>query len=136
MSSALDILRQFGIRPSSQRLMVLEYLLNHRNHNSADEVYAGLMEQTPLLSRTTVFNTLRLFREMGVVQTVSIGNNPLCFDADLTPHAHLYCNECHCITDIPIQSADWNALKLYGGPGKVEMQVTFYGLCDKCKRHN
>ncbi len=134
MSSAIDLLRQYGIRPSHQRITVLNYLLDHREHNSADEIFEGLYKQVPTLSRTTVFNTLRLFRDLGVVQAVSIGTNPVCFDVDMTPHAHFYCSECHSITDIPITDEDWFAVKKYGGDG-VDMQVTFHGLCDRCLSH-
>ena len=98
MSSALDILHRCGIRPSHQRLTVLSFLLEHRDHSSADRIYEELHREMPVISRTTVYNTLRLFKDAGVVQTLSIGTNPLIFDADTSPHAHLYCRRCHSVT--------------------------------------
>ena len=73
MSSALDILHQFGIRPSHQRLTVLTYLMEHRDHSSAEEIFENLHKEMPMISRTTVYNTLRLFSDAGVVQTLSRG---------------------------------------------------------------
>ena len=66
MSSALDILHQFGIRPSHQRLTVLTYLMEHRDHSSAEEIFENLHKEMPMISRTTVYNTLRLFSDAGV----------------------------------------------------------------------
>lgn len=136
MSSALDILHHYGIRPSHQRLTVLTYLLEHRDHSSADEIYEALHSSMPVISRTTVYNTLRLFCEAGVVQTLSIGTNPLAYDAETEPHAHLYCTHCHDIIDIPVQEADWKRIKNYGGPGETHMQIIFNGLCPKCMRNS
>ena len=136
MPAAFDILHKFGIRPSHQRLTVLSYMLEHRNHSSADEIYDALHQEIPVISRTTVYNTLRLFRDAGVVRTLSIGTNPLAFDAELTPHAHFYCTSCHSITDVPVQISDWERLKHYGGPGDSEMQVVFNGICRKCSNHS
>lgn len=136
MSSALDILHQFGIRPSHQRLTVLTYLMEHRDHSSAEEIFENLHKEMPMISRTTVYNTLRLFSDAGVVQTLSIGAHPLVFETNLTPHAHFFCRCCKSITDIPVQEADWQRMKDYGGPSQAEMQVTFNGICEKCRRHS
>lgn len=136
MSDALNILRRFGIRPSHQRLAVLEYLIQHRNHPSADKIYEDLHAEMPMISRTTVFNTLRLFNDAGVVHTLSIGTDPVAFDADLSPHAHLYCRECHTLIDIPVEEADWHRMLIYAGPQDCRMQVLFHGLCPACRRHD
>ncbi len=137
MSSPIDILRQFGIRPSHQRITVLEYLLKHQEHNSADEIFEGLKTEMPMLSRTTVYNTVRLFQNAGVVHTLSIGSAPTCFDADLTPHAHFYCRECHAIIDLPVMDTDWNRMRAYAGhDDEVEMQVLYKGICEKCRMHS
>lgn len=52
-----------GIRPSPQRLAIMNYLLTHRTHPTVDEVYQGLCNEIKTLSRTTVYNTLRMFAE-------------------------------------------------------------------------
>lgn len=133
MPAAIDILRQFGIRPSHQRLTVLQYMLEHRTHPSADEIYEAIHSEMPVISRTTVYNTLRLFREAGVVQTLSVvGTDALAFDVELEPHAHLYCRRCHALTDIPVEQSVWQSIKEYGSPCGQEMQILFYGICEKC----
>ena len=53
------------IRPSYHRIKVLEYLFDHEDHPTADEIYAVLHSQIPTLSKTTVYNTLNSFVEAG-----------------------------------------------------------------------
>ena len=50
-----------GIKPSQQRIALLEYLVKHPVHPTADELYSRLSPMMPTLSKTTVYNTLRLF---------------------------------------------------------------------------
>ena len=52
-----------GIRPSVQRIAIMDYLIKHPTHPTIDEVYQSLCENVPTLSRTTVYNTLRMLSE-------------------------------------------------------------------------
>ena len=57
-----------GIRPSTQRLAIMNFLLTHPTHPTVDEVYQGLCNEIKTLSRTTVYNTLRMFAEKNLAQ--------------------------------------------------------------------
>jgi len=54
-------LKENGISPSIQRLKVYEYMLLHRNHPSVNMIYEGIKDEIPTLSKTTVYNILKLF---------------------------------------------------------------------------
>lgn len=58
-------LEDCGLRPSVQRLLIMDYLLSHHTHPTVEEVYRDLCKKCPTLSKTTVYNTLRLFSEKG-----------------------------------------------------------------------
>ena len=58
-------LLEYNIKPSMQRIAIMEYLMEHRTHPSADEIYTALSPSMPTLSKTTVYNTLKLFAEQG-----------------------------------------------------------------------
>jgi len=58
-------LLEHNIKPSMQRIAIMEYLMNHPIHPSADDIYTALSPSMPTLSKTTVYNTLRLFSEQG-----------------------------------------------------------------------
>lgn len=50
-----------NIRPSFQRIKILEYLANNNNHPTADEIFKDVVKEIPMLSKTTVYSTLTLF---------------------------------------------------------------------------
>lgn len=62
----------FGVKPSLQRLAIMEYLMTHRTHPTADEIFNALSPSMPTLSKTTVYNTLKLFAEQGAVLSLDI----------------------------------------------------------------
>ena len=88
-----------GIRPSVQRLAIMEYLLNHDNHPTVDEVYQALNSSIPTLSRTTVYNTLRLLSENHAAQMITIDDHHVCYDGNTKPHVHFLCRECGKLMD-------------------------------------
>ncbi|MBR4922900.1 MAG: transcriptional repressor, partial [Bacteroidaceae bacterium] len=53
-----EYLLSFGIKPSVQRIAIMDYLMTHRTHPAIDEIYLALCEDIPTLSKTTVYNTL------------------------------------------------------------------------------
>ena len=87
-------LEEEGIRSSYQRLKILEYLQAHRTHPTVDIIYKNLSKEIPTLSKTTVYNTLKLFVSKGIVQELTIEEKEVRYDADTKPHAHFKCIEC------------------------------------------
>ena len=83
---ALHRLARGGIRPSLQRLAIMEYLLTHRTHPTVDDVYSGLCGRISTLSKTTVYNTLRMFAERQVATMITIDDHHVCYDGDIHPH--------------------------------------------------
>lgn len=129
-SELKQLMDEAGIRPSLQRLAVLEYLAGCHHHPSADEIYATLIESYPTLSRTTVFNTLRVFVEKGLVNDVDITAEMTRYDfARRTPHAHFQCRRCRRIFDIPFDMA---ALAAPEGYACDNVNLYFKGLCPDC----
>ena len=121
----------YGIRPSVQRIAIVKYLLNNATHPTADEVYEALKKQIPTLSKTTVYNTLKLFVKNGVALFVGVDEKNARFDGDIKPHAHFRCKDCSVIIDLPI-NPDFFLPKDFLG----EVDETFFyltGRCEKCK---
>ena len=87
-------LEDAGVRPSVQRLAVMDYLVTHKTHPTVDEIYSALAPSIPTLSKTTVYNTLKLFVENGVTQMLTIDEQNSRYDADVSPHAHFLCAKC------------------------------------------
>jgi len=132
MDNTSIYLSGYGIRPSVQRIAIMRYLLKNRTHPTADEVFEALKKQIPTLSKTTVYNTLKLFVENGAAIYVGIDEKNARFDGFVEPHAHFRCKICGQIIDIPMNTdnllpKDFN--------GHVE-ETYFYlkGTCEKCSK--
>ena len=65
-------LQNHNIKPSVQRIAIMTYLMEHRTHPTVDEIYTALAPSIPTLSKTTVYNTLKLLSEQGAAQTLTI----------------------------------------------------------------
>ncbi|MCD8284004.1 MAG: transcriptional repressor [Opitutae bacterium] len=130
-----ELLRERGIRPSLQRLAIYEYLLKSYNHPTAEDVYRALVPKISTLSRTTVYNTLRLFSDKGAILTITIEEKEMRFDAHLAPHGHFKCTECGKITDFPVEDAEAMCKNVPAGSEIRGAQVYVFGVCAECKSH-
>ena len=129
-----EYLLNFGIKPSVQRIAIMDYLLTHRTHPAIDEIYLALCEQIPTLSKTTVYNTLKLFVEHGAAQMLTIDEHNVCFDGDLSLHAHFLCKSCNKIFDLPAPKEDELITKMQNEGFQVEGTHYYYrGICPSCK---
>lgn len=99
-----DRLLEHNIKPSMQRIAIMEYLMEHPIHPSADDIYTALSPSMPTLSKTTVYNTLKLFSEQGAALMLTIDEKNTNFDADTSVHSHFLCKRCG-------QFMTWNVRK-------------------------
>lgn len=120
-----------NIKPSVQRIKVYEYLYNNKNHPTVDKIYTHLVNEIPTLSKTTVYNTLKLFIDNGIATTVTIEENEVRYDATMEEHAHFKCDECGNIYDIEMDLSQIKFKKI--GTFKVDKtNVYLSGKCKKC----
>ena len=87
MDTAKQYLIENGIKPSVQRLAIMMYLLEHRTHPTVDEIFNDLSKSIPTLSKTTVYNTLKIFAEKGAILSLKIEEKMVRFDG--------YVHNCH-----------------------------------------
>ena len=129
-----DYLLNYGIKPSVQRIAIMDYLLAHLTHPSIDEIYMALCEKIPTLSKTTVYNTLKLFVEHGAAMMLTIDEKNVCYDAELKAHAHFLCKECNKIFDLPLQLHTQERIEKVEATGfHVDVvQEYFRGICPCC----
>ncbi len=91
-----------GINPSYQRLKIYEWLLNNRTHPTVESIYKALLKEIPTLSKTTIYNTLNLFQQHGLVNALTIEENEVRYDINTEPHSHFKCKVCGKVIDLPI----------------------------------
>ena len=126
-------LQNHNIKPSVQRIAIMTYLMEHRTHPTVDEIYTALAPSIPTLSKTTVYNTLKLLSEQGAAQTLTIDERNTCYDADTTPHAHFLCKHCGKIDDLEC-NANIKQVEEMDMNGHEVQEVHYYykGICKSC----
>ncbi|MGI6227812.1 MAG: Fur family transcriptional regulator, partial [Peptococcales bacterium] len=124
-------LKQKNINLSYQRLKVLEYLTENRCHPTVDQIFTDLQKDISTLSKTTVYNTLRVLTEAGLVRVITIEDNESRYDIVTENHGHFKCESCGTIYDfsIDINSLPLNDLINFKISDK---NVYFKGICPRC----
>lgn len=120
-----------GVKPSYPRLRILEYLVDFRSHPTAEEIYETLVKEMPTLSRTTVYNTLNLFVEEGVVIPIYISSNETRFDATVEDHGHFKCRGCGKVSDFSVDLGKCGINEL-NGYNVTAKSVVYRGFCPEC----
>lgn len=132
MTSA-DILLNHSIKPSVLRVMIYDYLKSHRTHPTADDIYSHLLKDAPTLSKTTVYNTLKLFVDKKVARTVTIDGFQTRYDGYIDDHGHFRCNHCHKLFDFEISEISDSNLEGFRFDTK---DVYYTGVCKNCIQKN
>ena len=101
-------------------------------YENVDIIFKALSDDIPTLSRTTVYNTLKLFIEKKTVQGLTISENEMRFDADTRPHLHFICDQCGMIYDLFIEFPEYSG-QILDGHKITEQQVYLKGICKNHK---
>ena len=133
---AYNRLMEHGIRPSLQRMTIMDFLMKHPIHPTVDDVYQGLCNKVPTLSRTTVYNTLRMLSEKQAAQMITIDDHRVCYDGNTMPHVHFFCKECGKVIDLFDEEAPvLTEPKNIAGNIVQEKQLYYKGICSECAKH-
>jgi Fur family peroxide stress response transcriptional regulator len=130
--TAYEKLLAHGIHPSIQRIAIMDYLDKHHTHPTVEDVYNALCRTIPTLSRTTVYNTLRLFSDQKAALMLTIDEKKSCFDGNTAPHAHFLCKKCGHVYDLPIEESENIQMQL-DGFDVDEVHLYYKGTCKKCR---
>jgi Fe2+ or Zn2+ uptake regulation protein len=125
--SLAETLRAHGIQPSAQRLAVAEYVLTTQDHPGADEVLARVKGRVPMISRATVYNTLHLFVEKGLLRTFVLAEGKMVYDPHVRPHHHFVDEASGAIQDIPWEALEVRKVDRLPGVEVSEYQVVVRG---------
>lgn len=83
-------LKNHGVNPTAQRIEVARVLFLQQAHMSAEQVFALVNKGPVQVSKATVYNTLGLFAEKGLVREVIADPNKIFYDPNVAPHHHFY----------------------------------------------
>ena len=133
-------LREHGVRLTAQRALILEDLYHHPGHSTADAIFARVSQNLPGLNRATVYRTLELLRDAGLISATSgregVNHFELLQGAD-RQHHHLHCRGCG--VELSLEAAPIDALKAeiaHRTGFQAELDHLYInGLCAACGAH-
>ena len=105
-----ELLREHGILPTQQRLLIASVLLERQQHLSADQVMHLVNGEHHLVSKATVYNTLGLFANHGLVREVIVDPARGFYDSNTGSHHHFYNIDTGELTDIDSDSMEITTL--------------------------
>jgi Fe2+ or Zn2+ uptake regulation protein len=129
MRNVINILRDHGIQPTPQRIAVVMFILAAKTHPSADEVWSNVLATCPTISRATVYNTLNLLVEKGLLKAQILKEGTVVFDAHVQRHHHFIDEETGKIYDIP-----WEDLQVRGQGSLPGFEVSEYQVILRGKK--
>ena len=104
----VQLLSSRGVFPTPQRVDVALVMLAKPQHLSADQVIAGIRASGSRVSKATVYNTLNLFCERGLLRTVEVDPTRQYYDSTIEAHHHFYNVDTGELTDIPVGAVTLN----------------------------
>jgi Fe2+ or Zn2+ uptake regulation protein len=124
-----SVLADRGIQPSAQRVAVARYVLHTDQHPSADEVWTRVRRRFPHVSRATVYNTLHLFVEKGLLRQFVLTEGRVVFDPKMEHHHHFVDEDTGRIHDVP-----WDAVPVSEDPKLEGFDVREYQVVMRGRR--
>jgi Fur family iron response transcriptional regulator len=97
-----------GLRPTRQRLALAELLVGdgENRHVTAESLYASALDTGEKVSLATVYNTLRAFCDVGLMNEVVVDGSKSYFDTRMDDHPHFYWEDSHSLTDAPAEELE------------------------------
>jgi Fe2+ or Zn2+ uptake regulation protein len=133
MDEVISELRRNGYRITTARRAVLRALANSSDHLTAEQVAHAVQADSPDVDTSTVYRTLHLFEELGIVEHAHLGHGPAVFHVGRI-HQHLVCEECGSVIDVPVSALDDLARELRDGYG-FDIRPGHFALMGRCARH-
>lgn len=130
------VAKDAGIKLTHQRLEIFRELANTQEHPDAETIFRGVAKRVPTVSLDTVYRTLWMMRDLGLVTTLGPHRDAVRFDANLDRHHHYICVRCGLIRDFESDALDRlrvpESVAAFGSV--VDAQVEVRGLCEACQR--
>jgi Fur family transcriptional regulator, peroxide stress response regulator len=124
-----------GIKLTHQRAEVLREVARSHGHPSADAILDGVKSRIPTVSIDTVYRTLWLLTDLGLIATLGPRRDAVRFDANLAPHHHYVCDQCGVAIDVETLDLDKlqiaENLKDLGQVDSAYLEIR--GVCAQCQ---
>jgi Fur family peroxide stress response transcriptional regulator len=134
-ASIIETLRKKGYKATTQRIAICRFVLHSREHPSAQRIYDEVKKVHPTVSLATVYKTLQILREQGLIQELDLPESMARFDSYVEPHVNLVCLQCGKIQDFDDNTAREmvESVSAKAEFTRTGQRLDIYGLCKTCR---
>lgn len=130
-----SVFRRAGVKLTQQRLEIYREVAASREHPDADSIYQGVRRRLPTVSLDTVYRTLWLFIDKGLLTTLGLPRGRMRYDANMERHHHFVCTSCGQAHDFYARQFDSLPLPpaVHGFGTVAQTHVEVRGVCHRCQ---
>ncbi len=129
-----QVCRRAGVKVTHQRIVIYKAVAGSNEHPDVETVFRSVRRQLPTVSLDTVYRTLWLLADLGLISTLGPPRERVRFDGNTSKHHHFICSNCGLAQDFT--SPEFDALPVPQGierMGRVDAtHVELRGLCSRC----
>jgi len=129
-SALRSALTASGLRLTRERNLLLDVIARHP-HSDATEIHAIARRKSPRIGLATVYRTLRVLEELGVVEARRLGEDHSHYEVRQRDHLHVVCARCGALADIPLP-IDVHEVSRQTGYTITRVRLEVVGLCPAC----
>jgi Fur family transcriptional regulator, iron response regulator len=104
------LLERHGIVPTAQRVVIASLMFERNQHLTAEQVIAALLAKGERVSKATVYNTLNLFAEKGLIRPLNLDPTRCSFDSNIAPHFHVHAVDTGELIDVAPEAIEFAKL--------------------------
>ena len=129
-----EFIRESGLKTTRQREDIAQWFFDNNGHMSADQIYRDVKSASPGIGFSTVYRTMKLLVESGLVHERHFGDGEALYENVSTHHDHCICTKCGKIIEFEnpqIEALQMSVAERFGfrlSSHKMEL----YGLCREC----
>jgi Fur family peroxide stress response transcriptional regulator len=137
-ASIIDMLRKKGYKATPQRIAICRFALRSRDHPTAQRIYEEVKKVHPTVSLATVYKTLQILTEHGLIQELDLPESQARFDSNVEPHINLICLRCGSIQDLDDLTAREMVTRITAKTEftRTGQRLDIYGTCKTCQNKN
>ncbi|NVM18781.1 MAG: transcriptional repressor [Candidatus Lokiarchaeota archaeon] len=131
----IKMLREKGLKVTTQRLAICTFILSRKDHPTAEQIYQELRDEYPTISLGTIYKTLHLLKELGLIQELGFNEGSVRYDPDMELHINMVCSKCGKISDYKTENVEklWSAIISNLRIKPKGQRIDIYYECEDCK---
>ena len=132
----ISLFKNKGYKATTQRLAICKFILSRKDHPTAEEIYHKLKKEYPSISLATIYKTLHVLRELGLIQELEFVEGSSRYDPNTDLHINMICINCQQIRDFKPENLDdiWEQVISQLKTKPKGQRIDIYYECSECRK--